>query len=264
MQNLRKRVIISSIVAALVCGTSTTADAGVVPWVWNVFFGPADAPWFAPINRPYYAGYAPGYARPGCGLRRRAFAPYTAGYPVSYPYVGGCNTGCASAVSYAPTVDYSYSTYVVGSGCNTGCSVGVSAPVAPVADPADYEAERPAVPEAEATDTAPSTAEEDDEMGESRDEFRAPSSPGESTDENDDGNFVPPATGAPGVDPIEPGARRESASPIFASTAGLNPELIDDTPRDSGRILTRSVRERLAKQQAVRWISAPRHGVARR
>jgi len=280
MKNLRKRLIISSIVAALVCTSSAPVDAGVFPWAWNVLFGPANAPWFGPNNGGgYYAGYGPGYYRPAFRARRRRlyrpFAPafgalaYPApAYSVPTPY-GGCNNGCAPAVSYSPTYSntLSYSTYVVDSGCNTGCSTGcgIAPSVAPVSNQ-QYEAERPAAP-AMGNDTATDQAPEpngdgDVGDGESRDNFRAPSSSDSGEDEG--AGFMPPVGGDPDpAPPTEPGASRQSVVPVFVSVEGLNESLSDDSARVSTRTLTRDVRSRLAKQRTIRWISAPRN-VARR
>ncbi len=279
MKNLRKRLIISGIVAALVCSSSAPVDAGVFPWVWNVFFGPADAPWFAPNNGGgYYAGYGPGYYQPACRVRRRRlyrpFAPAFAApaypvpaYSVPTPY-GGCDTGCASAVSYSPAYSntLSYSTYVVDSGCNTGC--GIVTPAAAPASSQQYETERPEAPASDtdsgtATDEAPETnggtGAGDD--GGSRDGFRTPSSDA-GTEEAD--GFMPPVGGEPDpAPPTEPGASRQSVVPVFASAEGLNGSLSDATTSISSRTLTRDVRSRLAKQRTIRWISAPRN-VARR
>lgn len=284
MMNLRKRLIVSGLTTLLVCGSAATAQAGVFPWVWNVFFGPADAPWFAPNNGGYYgAAYGP-----RCGLRRRAmFAPYPAyapAYSVGTPYGDCCGAGYAPTVSYgyAPAVDNSlnYSTYVVDSGCNSGCgvpvgSVGSSVVTEPTVSgaPSEYEANRPAKAATEGdteTDGAPTvpegTGDGETGEGESRDGFRNPSTPAaDDTGAGEDASeFLKPLDGAPEPAPATEGVGQRSTSPVFVSAEGLNQELADDSPRRQTRTLTRDVRNRMAKRGVIRWISAPRKGLARR
>ncbi len=148
----RKWVLVSIVTVSLLSGTSSDAEAGIIPWMWNVLFGPpcgAPGGGYGGAYRPVYPayGYAPaqsyGYAPTAC--QTTAYAPPVMSYsmpmndccPTSAVSYGGfaaagCSTGCPTG---CPT------------GCDTGCGVAVPAatestplsdyekPVAPVADP---------------------------------------------------------------------------------------------------------------------------------
>ncbi|MFK7821496.1 MAG: hypothetical protein AB8G99_22470 [Planctomycetaceae bacterium] len=135
MRYLRKRVLVASLSVILLCAMGTTAQAGVVPWVWNFFFGPPNAPLFAGRRLParYCPPPAPAYAfapppvswAPAPAYTPMAYSTPTVGYAptVSYAPMTGCGTctdGCGSTItSAAPLVasPFEYSGYITNSNC---------------------------------------------------------------------------------------------------------------------------------------------------
>lgn len=74
---------------------ASVGNAGIIPWVWDVVFGPN-----CPQNRCYSApsgvAYAPSPCGPsGCGVQQAFFAPFTSCSPCNSSLCGvsGCQTG---------------------------------------------------------------------------------------------------------------------------------------------------------------------------
>lgn len=115
MRFLRNRVLTSIVAVMLLCAMGTSAQAGVVPWLWNFMFGPANAPLFPRayaarrFGRPYAANYA--YVPPAASWTP-AVSYGSAGYAPAYAYsTYGCGTCTDYTASYAPAV-VSYSPVV--------------------------------------------------------------------------------------------------------------------------------------------------------
>lgn len=150
MRLSRNRLIVSFLALTLVCATTTTAQAGVFPWLWNVFFGPANAPLFPRMAARRAAFMNPGccdngFAPPAPGFAPNAFSPVgfspaTANFapsvnsfpaisyaPPPISYAPAATVNYAPPVSYSPVVNYA-------SGC---CGGTTSAPVT-YSDPIVY------------------------------------------------------------------------------------------------------------------------------
>ena len=94
----------ASLFLVLIAGTSSAAQAGVIPWAYNAIFGPASYPAYGygygtsyGYRAPrYVVSYAPAYS----------YAPVSYGYaPVSYGSSGcsSCSANYVTPASYAPT-----------------------------------------------------------------------------------------------------------------------------------------------------------------
>ena len=118
---LRRIASLSAFLAAV--GIASTSQAGIIPWAYDVIFGPVHYPAYG-----YgYSEYRGTYSRPVYVRSSQVYAP------ASYGYSSGCST-CATN-SYAP-VSYGCRTVVVApscgpcgtvsyapaSGCLTGCA----------------------------------------------------------------------------------------------------------------------------------------------
>ena len=107
----------------LVAGTTSAAQAGVIPWTYNAIFGPVRYPEY---GYGYGAGY--GYRAPRYVV---SYAPAYSYAPVSYGYApawsgssgcSSCSTSYSAPASYAPSYGYGY-----GSGCGS-CGPVTQAP----------------------------------------------------------------------------------------------------------------------------------------
>lgn len=249
MKLVRNKVALTILTVSMVCASSSTAQAGIVPWAWNVFFGPAHAPWFGPNNGGYrcYRPCRPYYAP------RYTYAPVTYGCAPA----NGCATGGCTVASYSPGI-------VVSPVSSTGCGVVSSSTPAKSEQPSDSGT-------SEATDEAPGVSEPakdefnfddpkparqaepdgsafDDPGSDFQDPVRRDQDPAPfdyqenrkpvTEDLEQDGGAAEPQTGDP----------QASAGSSFVSTLSLAGRLSRDTSVAKTRVFTRMTRTSAAGQ----------------
>lgn len=140
MRRPARRFGILVLALALVSGQFSTADAGVIPWLYDAVFGPVGHygyggygyGGYSSAYRYPYAGYQVSYAVPvtstrqvssncgstGCGTAGCATSAYSVGYRPMFVRPSYCSTGgCSTVLS-----GYGYTT----SGCGTCSSVASS------------------------------------------------------------------------------------------------------------------------------------------
>ncbi len=126
---------ISSLTKIAVCGllvlsTTTTADAGLIPWTYNAIFGPVGSTFAARPAYGYTANYGAYNAGACCGNSYTAgYTPYYAGYSgyttnyyAAYPTTSyyGFSNDC-STCGTCNTCNYGCATNCCTTGCN-GCA----------------------------------------------------------------------------------------------------------------------------------------------
>lgn len=286
----KKRVLVTMVTLTLVCTTGTTAHAGVVPWLWNVFFGPANAPLFPRAAARRGAWYPPAYR----GAYRAAPA-YYGGYTTSYAPGGFlCGTPvCSNVCGYSdPVIGSSYLAnsyvtpfeYSVSNGCGTisypiqgtvmdnGGYIGSGSVIEsglPVYDPPQEKKD-----EEEGTTPRPPGGEgmsptKDDDPDPDGYKFETPidrsgrglgDDPGEMFETN---KPVVPAETEEGADapaskaPEEPQAKRVDRQVL--ATASLTDALGRDTQLGRSRVFTSALRSKKTRR-SLRWISVPNDG----
>ncbi len=98
----------SLIAVSLIVGSASLSQAGIIPWVYDVVFGPVGSP-----ARGYssygYSGYTPYTA---------SYAPFSYGY-ASYGYPSQAYSGCSTC-----STNYGWSPAWGCNSCSSGCSTG--------------------------------------------------------------------------------------------------------------------------------------------
>ena len=140
--NLCLRRIASLSVFLVVVGVASASQAGIIPWAYDVIFGPVRYPAYG----SGYSPYAVSYSRPVHVHSSRRYAPASYGYAY-----GGCSP-CSN--SYAAPVSYYAPSYGYG-----GCNQVVAAPACGPCGGASFAAAGGCLNGcAPATSTAPASA----------------------------------------------------------------------------------------------------------
>ena len=245
----RKWVLVSIVTVSLLSGTSSDAEAGIIPWMWNVLFGPpcgAPGGGYGGAYRPVYPayGYAPaqsyGYAPTAC--QTTAYAPPVMSY--SMPMNDCCPTSADSAPDDSVTTE----------------------PPRPPADEFDDRLDAPRPSRDDSFDRNGAAGAAGDAF-DATDDFRDPIKR-DSTDDGSDSfdlneSRKPVSDGATGdglgADKKAPDGPAASRSRDLVWTVPLSsaPERAGRAPR---RIFTRSVRNSQSRR-SLRWISVPQDGL---
>ena len=123
MTRVAKLVLVLLSALSVAIGAPAESQAGIIPWMYDAFFGPVGSLRAGGAGYPMTAGYAPYTA---------GYAPYYTSYSTSYAPVtmaqyGSSGSGCSScnqAVYYAPSMDSGCSTCGSGNCASGNCSSG--------------------------------------------------------------------------------------------------------------------------------------------
>lgn len=119
MKRFSRRLAVAALVTLPLLAVPAVSQAGVIPWAFDVLFGPVGYPGYGYSGYGYYGPYNPGYyGSAGCGPCVSACSPCSA------PVGSACSSGaCSSTTAY----------YVSSTPCNAKTSWKSDAPKAAAA-----------------------------------------------------------------------------------------------------------------------------------